>query len=340
MRCALVFTLMLLSPVASADTVDDFYRGKDIKLIIGYPASGGGYDAYGRFLAKHLGRFIPGQPSISAQNMPGASSLSMVNSLVSAQPRDGTVIGAGAGSVTTAGLFGAQGARFDARQLNWLGSLNAEVGLVVTYKTSSTKTVADAMARETIMGANGATDGNNIFPHTMNKVLGTRFKVIPGYQSTNAIAVAMEAGEVEGVASWHYSSVATTKPQWLTDGSLNFLAQLALKPHPAMPADVPTIIDLAKTPEQKAVLELVFAQQDLGRPFFLGPGIPADRLDLIRRAFDAMVRDPDVLKDAESMRLEINKPMSGRDIQALVDQLYGMPRAAIRAAAEAVQIGQ
>src|SRR6476469_4479517 len=124
MRMMLTLVSILLSTAASADTTNDFYRGKEIKLIIGYPASGGGYDAYGRFLAKHLSRFIPGQPTISVQNMPGASSLSMVNSLVGAQPRDGTVIGAGAGSVTTAGLFGAQGARFDARQLNWLGSLN------------------------------------------------------------------------------------------------------------------------------------------------------------------------------------------------------------------------
>jgi tripartite-type tricarboxylate transporter receptor subunit TctC len=340
MRFVLAAALTLMPAFAQADPVEDFYRGKEIRLIIGYPASGGGYDAYARFLAKHLGRFIPGKPTINAQNMPGASSLTMVNSLFAGQPRDGTVIGAGAGSVTTAGLFGAQGARFDARQLNWLGSLNAEVGLVVTYKTSATKTAADAMARETLMGANGATDGNNIFPHTMNKVLGTHFKVIPGYQSTNAIAVAMEAGEIEGVASWHYSSVATTKPQWLTDGSLNFLIQLALKPHPDMAASVPTIMDLAKTPEQKSVLELVFAQQDLGRPFFLGPGIPPERVEALRRAFDVMVSDPEVLKDAQSMRLEINKPMPGREIQTLVDRLYAMPQPAIRAAAEAVQIGR
>jgi tripartite-type tricarboxylate transporter receptor subunit TctC len=271
--------------------------------------------------------------------MPGASSLSMVNSLVGGQPRDGTVIGAGAGSVTTAGLFGAQGARFDARQLNWLGSLNAEVGLVVTYKTSATKTAADAFTRQTIMGANGATDGNNIVPHTMNKVLGTRFKVIPGYGTTNTVAMAMEQKEIEGAGSWHYSSISTNKPEWLTDGSLNILLQLALKPHPEVAKSVPIVTDLAKTPEQRSILELIFAQQDMGRPIFAPPGIPADRVAALRRAFDDMVRDPEFLKDAASLKLEINRPMSGQDMEALIKRLHELPPDIVRKAADAIVVG-
>jgi tripartite-type tricarboxylate transporter receptor subunit TctC len=323
---------------AWADPVEDFYRGKEIKVMIGLPP-GGGYDIYGRLFARHLTRFVPGNPSVVVQNMPGAAAVTMTNALAAQFPKDGTYIGVGVGSNGTAELFGASGARYDARQLTWIGSLNAEVGLVVSYKTSPVKTAADLFTHQLIVGGSAANDGNVMFPTAMNKVLGTKFKVIPGYGSTNTIAMAMEQKEVEGAGSWHYSSISTNKPEWLTDGSLNILVQLSLQPHPAVDKKVPVVIDLARTPEQRAMLELIFAQQDMGRPIFGPPGIPADRAAALRKAFDDMVRDPEFLRDAASLKLEINRPMSGKDIEALVRRLYDLPAEVVRKAGEAIQAG-
>ena len=340
-RRSILAALALLSGSATlvrADPVEDFYRGKEIKVIIGLPA-GGGYDIYGRLYARHLSRFVPGNPSVVVQNMPGAAAVAMTNAMATQFPKDGTYIGVGVGSNGTAPLFGATGARYDARQLTWIGSLNAEVGLVVSYKTSAVKTTADLFTKELIVGGSAATDGNVMFPTVMNRVLGTKFKVIPGYGSTNTIAMAMEQKEVEGAGSWHYSSISTNKPEWLTDGSLNILAQLSLKPHPAIDPKVPVVIDLAKTPEQRAMLELIFAQQDMGRPIFAPPGIPADRAAALRKAFDDMVVDADFLKDAAALKLEINRPMRGVEIEQLVRRLYELPADVVRKAGDAILAG-
>jgi tripartite-type tricarboxylate transporter receptor subunit TctC len=327
-----------LSAPVRADPVEDFYRGKEIRLVIGLPA-GGGYDIYGRLFARHLSRFVPGHPGVIVQNMPGAGAVAMTNALATQFPRDGTFLGAGVGSIGTAPLFGVPGARYDARQLTWIGSLNAEVGLVVSYKTSAVKTAADLFTKELIVGGSGATDGNVMFPTVMNKILGTKFKVIPGYGSTNTIAMAMEQKEIEGAGSWHYSSISTNKPTWLKDGTLNLLVQLALHPHPAVAASVPVVLDLAKTPEQRSVLELVFAQQDMGRPIYAPPGIPADRAAALRKAFDDMMRDAEFLKDAATLQLEINRPMSGAEIETLVKRLHALPADIVQRAGDAIQTG-
>ncbi len=322
---------------ARADAIADFYKGKEIKFIIGQPV-GGGYDTYARFFARHLGHFLPGAPNVIVQNMPGAGGVVMTNSLVAQQPRDGTVVGAAAGSISTAALFGASGARYDARELGWIGSLNSEVGLVVSYKTAPVKTLADMYTTEFITGGSGATDGNVIFPRTMNQVLGMKFKVIPGYGGTTNVSLAMERGEIHGTGSWHYSSIMASKPQWLTDGSINVLVQLALKRHPKV-ADAPTVIELAKTDEQRAILELIFAQQDMGRPVFAPPGLPAERLAALRAAFDAFVKDPKVQAEADQMKIELNNPMPGVEIAKLIARLHAMPKDAIQKAGDAIKAG-
>jgi tripartite-type tricarboxylate transporter receptor subunit TctC len=322
---------------ARAQTGGEFYKGKEIKFIIGQPV-GGGYDTYARFFARHLGHFLPGEPSVIVQNMPGAAGVVMTNSLVAQQPRDGTVVGAAAGSISTAALFGASGARYDARELGWIGSLNSEVGLVVSYKTAPVKKLDDMYVTEFITGGSGATDGNVIFPRTMNQVLGMKFKVIPGYGGTTQVSLAMERGEIHGTGSWHYSSIMASKPQWLTDGSINVLVQLALKRHPKVP-NVPTVIELAKTDEQRAILELVFAQQDMGRPVFAPPGLPPERLAALRAAFDAFVKDPKVQAEADQMKIELNNPMPGAEIDKLIARLHAMPKDAIQKAADAIKAG-
>lgn len=331
---ALALMVPSLAAQPANPSVVAFYRGKDIRLQIGTPVAGG-YDTYGRFFARHLPRFLPGGPGVIVQNVPGAAGVNMANSLYFQQPKDGTVIGSGAGSIATAALFGGQGARYDARNFIWIGSLNAEVGLVISYKTSPVKAAKDLFEQELIVGGSGATDGNVIFPNTMNNVLGTKFRVIPGYKGTATIAVAMERGEIQGMGSWHYSSIMTSKPEWLRDGSINVLVQLALARHPNVP-NVPTVLELARTDEERAVIELVFAQQDMGRPVFAPPGVPAERANALRAAFDAMVLDADVLKEAERMQLEINQPMAGERINALIERLHAKAPEAVKRAAEAI----
>lgn len=320
---------------AACQTVEQFYRGKELRLLIGEPP-GGGYDLYGRFLARHLSRFLPGNPVIIPENMPGAASVTMTNALFYQTPKDGSVIGSGAGSVGTAALFGSPGARYDARRLGWIGSLNSEVGMVVAWHTSPVKTAADLLTHTLIVGGSGATDGNVIFPRTMNNVLGTRMKVIPGYGSTASIATAMEQGEVEGMGSWHYSSILAGKPQWLAEKKIALLVQLSLARHPDQPA-IPTVLELAHDDEERALIELVFAQQQMGRPVFAPPGLPPERLTALRQAFAAMMRDPAVLADAEAHHIEINQPMQGAEIEALIARLHALPPDLVKRAAEAIR---
>ena len=317
-----------------AQSVEQFYKNNDIHVLIG-SSVGGGYDTYGRFFARHLPEFLPGARQVIVQNMPGAAGIKMANNVFHQSPKDGTVIGTGSGSISIAALFGGTGARYDARRFLWIGSLNSEVGLTVSWHTSLVKTTADLFTKELIVGAAGKTDGNAIYPRTMNKVLGTKFKIIAGYKGSADIAIALERGEIQGIGSWHYSSILATRPNWLKDGDLNILLQLALQRHPAQP-NVPTVLELARNDEERAVIELVFAQQDIGRPVFGPPGIPADRAKALQSAFKAMVTDKSVLKDAEKLHIEINQPMAGQDIYELIKRLYAEPPAAIKRASEAM----
>lgn len=317
---------------AQADPVADFYSGKDIKLLIGSPP-GGGYDAFARLFGRHIGRLMPGHPKVIPQNMPGGGGLVVTNSIANQQPKDGLVIAATSGQMGTSSLFGARGVRYDARQLGWIGSFNAEVGLTVARTDSLVKTAADLFKSELIVGASGANDSNVIYPTTMNRVLGTKFKIVPGYGGTAAVSLAIERGEVQGTASWHYSSMRIAKPQWLKGDVVNVIMQQSLARHPNLP-NIPTVLDLAKTDEQKQLIRLVFAQQDMGRPVFAPPGIPPERLAALRKAFDLFVKDKEVLAEVEKLRLEINRPMRGEEIATMIEGLHKLPQAVIEKARE------
>lgn len=317
---------------AQADPIADFYASKDIKLLIASPP-GGGYDAFARLFGRHLGRLLPGQPKVIPQNMPGGGGLVATNSIANQQPRDGLVIAAANGQMGTASLFGARGVRYDARQLGWIGSFNAEVGLSVARTDAAVKSAADLFRSELIVGASGANDSNVIYPTTMNRVLGTKFKIVPGYGGTAAVALAIERGEVQGTASWHYSSMRVAKPQWLKGQVINVILQLSLARHPNLP-NIPTVLDLAKTDEQKQIIRLVFAQQDMGRPVFAPPGVPPERLAALRKAFDLFVKDKLVREEVDKLRLEINRPMRGEEISAMIEELHKLPNAVIEKARE------
>jgi tripartite-type tricarboxylate transporter receptor subunit TctC len=325
--------LSLLYSANLSVAAEDYFKGKTISIYTGASA-GDGYDVYARLLSVHYQRYIPGNPTIVIRNMPGAGSLKAANYIYEIAPKDGTAIGTVGGGTATAELFKSKGVRFDPRYYAWIGSMNAEVGLVLAWKTVPVDRIHDLFNRELVVGGGGPTSGNVVFANVMNKVLGTRFKLIAGYKSTGDIALAIERGELEGTASYHYSSIITSKPDWITNGQVKVLLQDSLRPHSLFP-DVPVVIDLARTAEQKDILEVVFARQEMGRPFMLPPGTPAELVTLLRRTFDAAMRDPQLVSDAKRQRLDLNRPMSGEDIHGLIDRLYTFPADIVAKAAEA-----
>jgi tripartite-type tricarboxylate transporter receptor subunit TctC len=298
----------------AADSVEQFYKGKTVELIIGY-ATGGSNDTYARLLSMHMGSHIPGSPSVIVRNMPGAGSFVAVNQVYATSPRDGTVIGLGAPTMALDEKLGTTGVRFKTSELNWIGRTNSAVNIIMTWKTTPVKTIEDAYKRETTLSGTGAGSTVSIYPNVLNHVMGTKFKLIMGYRGSSEAMLAMERGEAEG-HSTSWEAVKTAHPAWLTDGSINNILQFALKRHPEMP-NVPTAIEIAKTDEQRAILSAVLNATEIGASFFTTPGVPADRLGALRKAFDDTMKDPELLKDAEKTRVDI-QPLSGPEVQKLI----------------------
>lgn len=342
MLCCLAFAFGLVQAAqaqkAQPSTGTDFYKGKDIYLLISHPA-GGGMDTYARFFARHLSKFIPGNPNVVPQNMPGAAGLVMANSIATAQPSDGTYIAYGPGAIATADLLGAAGARFDASKLSYIGSMNADVGIAMSWHTSPIKTADDLLKHELIVGAGGATDQSYVFPTVFNRILGTKITIVPGYPGTAGIFLAMERGEVGGIGGVNYSSIPAAKPDWLRDKKVNILLQTAHERDDDM-KNVPTVFELAKTDEQRQILSLIFSQSQLSRLIFGPPGIPAERLKVLRDAFDAMMKDPAFLAEAKKQKIEINAPTPGAKIDDLLKSLRATPPEVIKKATEAVHVGK
>lgn len=319
---------------ASADAIEDFYAGRTVELLIGY-SPGGGYDAYARLLARFLGKHIPGDPTIVPENMPGAGSLTLTNYLYNVAPKDGSVFGTIARGMAMEPLLSGRGMRFDARQFSWIGSLNHEVSLCVSWHTSPVKRFADLYTHELIVGGTGAGSDTDVFPLVLRNLLGARIKLIPGYPGGNDILLAMERGEVDGRCSWSWSTLSAQRPEWVEEGKINLLVQLALAKHPDLP-DVPLVTDLAKTDDERMALELIFSRQVMGRPYVAPPSVPTDRLEALRSAFTATTRDPAFLAEASHLGLEVN-PVGGADIDALIARIYGASPTAVRLAAEAIR---
>ena len=323
--------LILSATAARADAVEDFYKGKKISLYVGYTA-GGGYDVYARLLSRHMGRFMPGQPGLVVQNMPGAGSVRLANWLNSVGPKDGTVFGTIARGVAFDPLFGQAGTQFDATKASWIGSMNDEVSVCVAWHTSGITKFEDTLTRELVVGGTGGAADTDQFPKVINGVFGTKMRVVVGYPGGNDINIALERGEVAGRCGWSWSSVVSTRPDWMKDKKISVLVQLSLAKHEDLP-DVPLVTDLAKTPEQKAMLRLVFARQVMGRPFVGPPGIPADRLAALRKAFLDTQKDAQFLEEANKSMLEIT-PVPGDKIEELVKEAYATPKPIVDKVAE------
>ena len=316
---------------ASAQTPAEFYKGRNVELYIGYSV-GGAYDLYARTIARHLGKHIPGNPTIIPKNLEGAGSLRLANWLYNVAPKDGTAIGTIGRGTGFDPLLGSKGAQFQADKFTWIGSANNEVSVCVAWKGSGISKLEDTLSKELIVGGTGQAADTDQFPRILNGVLGTKMRVVTGYTGGNEVGLAMERGEVQGRCGWSWSSVKSTRATWVGGKQITILTQLSLAKHPDLP-DVPLIIDLAKNDEQRQILKLIFARQSLGRPYLAPPGVPSDRVAILRKAFTDTMADKEFLADADKAQLEIT-PIAGEAVQKLVADVYQTPAAVAHKAAE------
>jgi tripartite-type tricarboxylate transporter receptor subunit TctC len=317
-------TLLFLLPAAApAQSPAEFYKGKNVDLYIGYSV-GGGYDVYARMVARHMGKHIPGNPTLVPKNMEGAGSLRLVNWLYNVAPKDGSAFATIGRGTAFNPILGIPGAQFEGPKFTWIGSANDEVSVCATWHTTGVTKFDELMTKEIAVGGTGASDDTVQFPRVLNGVLGTKMKIVSGYPGGNDAVLAMERGEVHGRCGWSWSSVMATHKNWLDEKKINILLQLALQKHPDLP-NVPLVTELAKTDEQKQILRLIFARQVMGRPFVAPPGIPDDRLAALRRAFMETMKDPEFLAEAGKGDFEIT-PVPGEEIQKLVAEVYQTPK--------------
>jgi len=313
--------LVTIFPASAQDSVEAFYKGKTIRLVVGIGV-GSGYDINARLLARFMAPRIPGQPTVIVQNQPGAGSLTMTNQLFATGPFDGTVMGASFNGMPTTPQLQPVGARFDPNKLIWLGSTNRETQAMYVWNTAPVQKFADAANTETLMGSQAPGSTQYDYPMLANAVFGSKFKVINGYEATPKIHLAMERGEVHGtLANW--STLKAINPAWITEKKVRFLAQWALKKNSELP-DVPLIFEFAKTDADKQTLNFAVARLEYGRPFFLPPNVPADRVQALRRAFDATMKDPAYLAEADKLKIEVDA-LSGEQVAALVEQVTRTP---------------
>jgi tripartite-type tricarboxylate transporter receptor subunit TctC len=325
---ASVAAALTLATPARAQSVEEFYRGKTITILIGFSA-GGGYDQYARLLARHFGKHVPGNPSVMPQNMPGAGSLKAAMNVYSVVPKDGLTLATTSRSVVTDPLL--IGSNIDPVKLSWLGTITNETSVCATWKTSPVKTWDDMFKREFTLGSNSVGDDTANFALIMRNVFGAKVKLVTGYPGGNDVNLAMSRQEVDGRCGWSWTSLKSQK-QWLPN--INVLVQFNLEKNPDLP-DVPWALERASA-EQQQLLRLLIAPQYVGRPFFSSPDIPADRKAALRSAFDKTMKDPEFLAEAAKTDMEIS-PVSGATLDTFVADLYKTPKDVVAKAAAAIQ---
>ncbi len=303
------------SQSAGAQPAEPFFKGKTINVYIGF-APGGTYDYYSRMFARYIGKHIPGNPTVIAQNMPGAGSFQAANFLYAVAPKDGTALGMVTQVAAIEEALHSPGVQYKSAQFNWIGRMSAIVELHFTWKTSKAKTLADATRYEIPLAGTGPGSPSEGYPKLLNALAGTRFKVISGYPGSTQGMVAMERGEVDGaLTSWH--TLNRTKQDWLRNGNLNLLVQYVPQRHPDLP-QVPTALEAVSTPEARDIMAFFISSAQIGRSIVAPPGIPPDRVKMLRDAFDAMLKDPELLAEIEKAGLEF-APASGEALQKTVE---------------------
>jgi tripartite-type tricarboxylate transporter receptor subunit TctC len=315
-----------------ADSIEDFYKGKTVNLMIGYSV-GGGYDLYGRLLARHLGKHIPGHPGVVPQNMTGAGSLRAAQYIYSVAPKDGTAIGTFGRTIATTPLLTPASAPFDGTKFSWLGSVTNEVSTCVTWHTSPVKTWNDVLTKEVAMGGEGPGADPDVYTLLYKNVFGAKMKLVAGYHGTNDVTLAMERGEVDGLCGLSWSTMKARHQQWMNEKKLNIIIQAALRKQPEL-ADVPLASDLTQDREKLQILKLFLASQETARPFAAPPDLPADRRAALIRAFDATMKDPEFLAEAQKLNMDVN-PLSSKGVDDILADLYATPKAVLEKAAQA-----
>jgi tripartite-type tricarboxylate transporter receptor subunit TctC len=323
---------------ASADAVSDFYKGKQVKLIIGYPA-GSGYDVHARLLARHIGRHIPGEPSIIPQNMVGAGSIRAANFVYNVAAKDGLTFAGINRSVPLAPLLGTtekEQSQFDALKFGWVGSMNSAVSIGIAWAASGITKFDDLLTREVIVAAAAPASDSYVFAHILNNIVGTKLKIVSGYQGSTENYLALERGEATGYMGTSYSSLKATKPDWIRDKKVNILVQMSLNKDPDLP-DVPLVMEFTKTEAQRQALELILAPQQMGRPYMSTPDVPPERLKALQVAFMDTMKDPAFVREAQKETIDVD-PMDGPAVLALLGKLYKSPPAVVAAAQKALRV--
>ena len=331
----IVWAAASVMPAAAQDAAA-FFAGKQIEIVIGTTA-GGGYDTYARLVARHMGDYVSGKPTIVPKNMPGAGSNKATGYIYAVAPKDGTSIGAVFPGAIVDPLLGDKSqAQHDSTKLIYLGSANNEVFICIGRSDAPVQKFEDAFTKEMILGASAAGGSTRDFPALLNNVLGTKFTVVSGYPGSKEIVLAVERNEVQGACGYGWSSLIAQNASLLDSGKVRVLAQETMKSHPTLDKmGVPLTIKFAKTDEQKQILELVYGQLVFGRPYVLPPGVPADRVTVLRRAFDATLKDSKLLAEAERSQLDV-QGVTGEDVQAVVTKMYATPAAVVERTKQAM----
>ena len=334
-RLALVISLIAATVTsASAQTGQPFFAGKRINIVVG-SAAGSGYDAYTRLLGRHLARHIAGNPAITVQNMPGGGGLTAANYLYNVAPADGTVIGSIQRGLLISPWVMPEGVKYDVEKIAWIGSTNAETGVVAAWHTVPHKSIQDLFTTPLIVGGSGPQTDSETTPRAYSKILGLKFQVVSGYESTGPVLLAMERGEVQGIGNSSWSNWTTSYAHYLADKTVRILLQSVLEANPELPG-VPLALDLAKTEGAKSALTLLLTPNKIGRPFAAPPGVPEDRIATLRKAFDDTMRDPAFLSEAKSQNMEIS-PTDGAYIQATAQRLRALPPEVAQMARDAIK---
>jgi tripartite-type tricarboxylate transporter receptor subunit TctC len=323
MKRVCLFAAVMSATVTFAQAQTGYFSGKRITVIVG-SESGGGYDTHARMMSRHLGRFLAGQPTIIVQNMPGAGSIVATNYLVNVAPKDGTYLGLIQRTMLTAKLARLDGVQFDPLQISWIGNLTTETGMVVSWNTHPVQTAADLFTTELIVGGAGVAADTESTPRLLNAVIGTKFKVVSGYRGNTNILLALENGEIGGVGDWAWPNIKTRRPDFLRDKKITLLMQLGFEKLEDAPADIPLVMDFAKTEDDKKLLQLYFAQKQVARPVIAPPGVPAAQLKELRSAFNAMVRDKEAIADSLRSGVEISAT-SAEDVSKVMDLIAATP---------------
>ena len=323
-------TAAVATPAAAQD--NPFAGGKALTMIIGFGA-GGGYDLWGRTVGRHIGKHLPGKPSTVPQNMPGAGSYNAANHIFNVAPKDGTVMGIIARDAPLGPLTGHKGARFDPMKMSWIGTPTTETNVCVAMNTAKVKKVDDLYTHELIVGETGVGTGTRSYPKALNEILGMKFKLIAGFQSSTNVMLAMERGEVDGICQ-SLDSVVSDRPDWVKTGRMIFVFQGGAAPNPTL-KDVPFVVDLAKTEEQRQAIRFLYAGQAIGRPF-VAPALPPARLKMLRDAFMATMNDKDFRSEAAKLKLDVD-PTDGAGLEKIVRDIYATPPHIVKKVGELIK---